>query len=69
MSIQRNHGSPYDRGSADSYYQRGFGPHWYPEGTGNGERIQEEDMSPDQIAEYTIGFEENEQAKNFKDWD
>ena len=36
------HGSPEDRGSADRYYRRSFNPHWYPYGTGNGEKITEE---------------------------
>ena len=33
-----SHGSPFDRGGADSYYRRGFDPHWYPGGTYQGER-------------------------------
>ena len=34
------HGSPTDRGSADRYYGRPYDPHWYPEGTGNGKRVE-----------------------------
>jgi hypothetical protein len=63
------HGSPYDRGSADSYYQRGPCPHWYPEGTYKGERVTEERMTADQIAEYHLGFTHNEQINNFKEWE
>ena len=62
------HGSPFDRGSADSYYQRGELPHWYPEGTGNGERITEEDMSEEEVSAYRAGFHWNESMGNFKDW-
>lgn len=62
------HGSPFDRGSADSYYQRGELPHWYPEGTGNGERITEEDMSEEEVSAYRAGFRWNESMSNFKDW-
>ena len=26
--VDKRHGGPYDRGSADSYYQRGEDPHY-----------------------------------------
>ena len=64
----RGHGSPYDRGAADSHYQRGPVPHWYPEGTYNGKRVEESEMTKEQIREYMIGFAENEAALDFKDW-
>ena len=64
----RGHGSPYDRGAADSHYQRGPAPHWYPEGTYNGKRVEESEMTREQIREYMIGFAENEAAQDFKDW-
>lgn len=66
--MNKNHGSPYDRGSADSYYRRGRQPHWYPEGTGHGERVTEERMSAAEIAEYHAGFDRNEQIRYFKEW-
>jgi len=66
--MNKVHGSPYDRGSADSYYQRGRQPHWYPEGTGHGERVTEERMSVAEIAEYQAGFDHNEQIQHFKEW-
>ena len=31
--LDRGHGSPYDRGSADSYYSRTKSPHYYKEGS------------------------------------
>jgi len=62
------HGSPFDRGGADSYYQRGREPHWYPQGTYNGERITEERMTESEIAQYHAGFDQNEQIQNFKNW-
>ncbi|WP_370003291.1 hypothetical protein [Winogradskyella sp.] len=34
------HGGPYDRGGADSYYGRSFDPHYWPEGTNKGTRIE-----------------------------
>lgn len=57
------HGSPEDRGSADRYYHRGYSPHWYPNGTGNGKRVKEEDMTPEQIALYKKGWDEEQERK------
>ena len=62
------HGSPNDRGGADSYYRRPRSPHWWPEGTMNGEKIEAKDMTPEEIAEYNAGFDENEENGDFKDW-
>jgi len=59
------HGSPYDRGSADAYYGRKRSPHWYPEGTYNGVRIGPENMSNDEIAEYNLGYDDQDDRK---DW-
>ena len=59
------HGGPLDRGSADRYYGRPFDPHYWPEGTYIGNRIEEDDMTVDQIEEYTYGYN-NE--KDRKDW-
>lgn len=59
------HGSPQDRGSADRYYGRPANPHWWPEGTGKGIRIERDDMTPEQIAEYDYGYD-NELDR--KDW-
>lgn len=57
----RGHGSPYDRGSADSWYSRGRDPHWYPNGTYNGDRIDPSNgMTDEQIAEYNQGYDDNE---------
>ena len=59
------HGSPQDRGSADRYYGRPFNPHWYPEGTHKGQRVELQDMTADEIVAYTKGFNEEEDRK---DW-
>lgn len=64
---RRFHGSPYDRGGADSYYRRAYDPHWYPEGTYVGYRVPRGEMTPQELEEYRIGYEENEDASNFKD--
>ena len=59
------HGSPEDRGSADRYYHRSFNPHWYPDGTGNGEKITEDKMTVEEIALYKKGWDEEHDRK---DW-
>jgi hypothetical protein len=65
QSFSRKHGSPMDRGSADKYYGRRFDPHWYPEGTGKGSRIELQDMTVEEIVAYTKGYNEEEDRK---DW-
>lgn len=62
------HGGPYDRGSADSYYQRGRDPHKYPEGTYRGNRVEKEDLTPEELEAYYLGFQANEKEHNFKIW-
>ncbi len=62
------HGSPYDRGSADSYYRRGRNPHWYPNGTGNAPRIEQDSMTPDEVEAYNAGYDDNEAEGHHKDW-
>ena len=67
-SDTRGHGSPYDRGSADSYYGRPYAPHYWPNGTYKGYPVTCEDMTKAQIEEYEKGFLDNEAAGDFKDW-
>lgn len=63
------HGGPFDRGSADSYYQRGSKPHYWPEGYWRGNRVVESEMSKDEIDEYLAGWWYNEDvSQSFKDW-
>jgi len=63
---RENHGSLWDRGSADSYYSRPPSPHWWPEGTGNGKKIV--DLTPAECAEYMAGYDYNERCGNKKNW-
>ena len=62
------HGSPFDRGQADSYYRRGRDPHWYPNGSYKEPRIDESEMTPEEIQEYHLGFDHNEEMAIFKNW-
>jgi hypothetical protein len=61
--LDREHGSPYDRGSADSYYGRSMEPHFYEGATGSSERVTF--LFPSEVEEYTKGYNEN---TDFKDW-
>ena len=54
--FKAEHGSPLDRGSADRYYGRPFDPHYWPMGTYIGIRIDEDQMTPMEIAEYDFGY-------------
>jgi len=62
------HGGPFDRGSADSWYNRGAKPHWYPEGSYRGEIVTEERMTLEQIQAYYAGYDWNEKNGGKKDW-
>lgn len=62
-----NHGSPYDRGSADSWYDREKQPHYYPQGTGNGERVQLQ-AGTAAFDEYIAGYDHNELFGGKKAW-
>jgi hypothetical protein len=63
---RNRHGSLYDRGAADSYYNRPRDPHWYPLGSYNSPKITE--LTAEEIAEYHVGYDENEQAGSHKEW-
>lgn len=59
------HGSPADRGSADRYYGRPCYPHYYPNGTGVGQRIELPFMTQQQVEEYTDAWEKEESRKEY----
>jgi hypothetical protein len=69
IEYDATHGSPFDRGSADSWYSRPQQPHWYPEGSYRGDRVESKDMSLQQMREYFRGYEYNEQFGGKKSWD
>lgn len=62
------HGSPFDRGSADSYYCRLPSPHYYIHNNNKSVRYEKEQMTPEQIQEYYAGYDYNEQDGIFKDY-
>lgn len=60
------HGGAYDRGSADSWYRRDPNPHYFTGGTYQSAKIEEVDMSAEEIAAYNQGYADNEAAGNWK---
>ena len=62
------HGGPYDRGSADSYYRRGFNPHFYVGATYLSERVEKEQMTEEEIEAYCAGYFDNEALGEYKEW-
>lgn len=59
------HGSPEDRGSADAYYGRGYNPHYYVGDTLTSQRVGLQDMTPAEIVEYTRGYENEDDRKEW----
>ena len=68
IQIDTRHGGPYDRGSADSYYRRPRNPHFYAGATAQSPRIEEACMTPDEIAAYHAGYDDNEEHGDYKEW-
>ena len=65
MIFDAKHGGPMDRGSSDRYYGRSYDPHYWPEGTYIGKRVELADMSADQITEYTYGYNNETDRKEW----
>ena len=68
QTYSTRHGSPYDRGSADSYYGRDFDPHYWPQGTYKGLRVEMAQMTAAEITAYTAGYRDNEANGDKKEW-
>lgn len=52
-----SHGSPFDRGGADSYYNRPRNPHKWGKGERSGENFN---LTPAEVEAYHAGYDENE---------
>ena len=68
--IDKSHGSPYDRGRADSWYGRGIRPHYRVfDGHKMIKEVERSDMTMKELAEYLEGYNENEEDPSArKDW-
>ena len=62
-----HHGSPFDRGSADSYYHRERNPHKGGSGGDYG-FTPITDLTPEELEAYHAGYDFNEQYGDKKDW-
>ena len=65
--VRTQHGSLFDRGSADSYYSRSPSPHYGGVGGHSGPRVPVTD--PSMIREYMEGYRYNETFGDKKSWD
>ena len=63
----QGHGSPWDRGSADSYYGRPRVPHRGGVGGESGEYTTE--LTADEVQAYLAGYAHNEALRDKKSWD
>jgi hypothetical protein len=68
MEYDNRHGGPYDRGGADSYYRRGFKPHYYSGDSMQSDEIPEALMTTAEVDAYRAGYNDNEDLGAFKDW-
>ena len=66
VDYQQQHGSPFDRGSADSYYGRSRVPHKGGVGGSSGPRITE--LTPAEVEAYHAGYDYNEESGDKKNW-
>ena len=64
--FSQDHGSPFDRGNADSYYGRPKHPHKGGVGGESGPRI--ETLSLAEKFQYDMGYEYNERFGDKKEW-
>jgi len=64
--VRENHGSLFDRGSADSYYGRSRTPHYGGVGGDSGPRVPVTDAAS--VEEYYAGYKHNEEFGDKKDW-
>jgi len=66
--VSGRHGGAYDRGSADYYYHRPRQPHYFMGGTYNSPRVDEQNMTEDEIDDYNQGYDDAERDGDQKDY-
>ena len=66
-TMNKAHGSPYDRGGADAYYRRPIRPHYCP--SGNNQGIEDYDLTKEQEMEYLKGYWDQQKSGDFKDYE
>jgi hypothetical protein len=66
-TYEQQHGNPFDRGSADSWYSRARNPHKGGVGGGSGPRTEQ--LTTEEMEAYHAGYDYNEQQGGKKDYD
>lgn len=66
MTDDQSHGSPFDRGSADSWYRRPKYPHYKCPKTGK--TILANEMTDEQLKQYESGYQDNEKKGGRKEY-
>ena len=66
MNFDKRHGGAYDRGSADAWYGREVNPHYYIGDTYQSPKVEEADMTEEEIAAYMAGYNATPFAQ--KEW-
>ena len=62
------HGGAYDRGSADYYYHRPRSPHYYLGGSYKSPRVDEQNMTVEEVEAYHRGYDDAELDGDQKDY-
>jgi hypothetical protein len=66
LEYDQRHGGAYDRGSADAWYGRPAEPHYFVGATYMSQRVDEQDMTPEEIEAYMAGYASTPFAQ--KEW-
>lgn len=66
--MKTDHGSPFDRGAADSWYHRAKVPHKGGVGGDSGPRVEAIDLTEAERWQYYAGYEYNERFGGKKEW-
>ena len=64
----QRHGGPFDRGGADYYYGRKFEPNYNTGAPYSSDKVEGKEMSAEEIAAYTRGYNAAEEDGTQKDW-
>ena len=67
-NFDQRHGGAFDRGSADSYYNRPRRPHMFTDATYQSMEIEERFMTREQVEAYHAGYDYNEEHGDKKNW-
>ena len=64
----QRYGGCYDRGRADSYYNREYNPHYFVGDSYSSPRIELASMTAEEITAYSAGYRDNEASGDHKEW-